>query len=83
MIDRNGSQWAGILCNDPRFQKFAAIRSGVPNTQFNQAAAAEYLRNCCGIRSRRDLNRIESARKRFAILQTEFDMWTGKQASPR
>lgn len=76
-------QQAGILCNDPRFQKFAAIRSGFPNTVFSQSAAAEYLRTACNINSRRDLNHIKAAREQFAILQTEFDVWTGKQAAPR
>lgn len=48
-------QQAGILCNDPRFQKFAATRCGLHGKQFNAIAAAQYLRDCCQIDSRRQL----------------------------
>lgn len=77
------AQQAGILCNDPQFQRFAAIRSGFTNGQFTTTAAAEYLRTCCGITSRRALNSSAPARARFNILRTEFDAWTGRIAGPR
>ena len=35
-------QQAGILCNDPQFQTFAARRTGIPTGQCNASAAAEY-----------------------------------------
>lgn len=75
-------QQAGILCNDNRFQRFAAIRCGLPNQKFGQSAAAQYLRDCCQIESRRDLDRNTAARARFQMLRTEFDAWTGKIARP-
>lgn len=77
------AQQAGILCNDPRFQKFAAIRCGLQGEQFSTTAAAEYLRDCCQIDSRRDLNINQVAQNKFRILRTEFDAWTGKIATPR
>lgn len=79
--DMPAAQQAGILCNDPRFQEFAAQRCGFPGGQFSSTAAAEYLRDCCGIQSRRWLNTDETARRKFQTLRTEFDAWTGKIAS--
>ena len=76
-------QQAGILCNDPRFQAFAAIRSGLPDTKFNVHASAEFLRDCCGITSRAELKNSATAKTRFQALRTSFDAWTGKIASPR
>jgi hypothetical protein len=76
------AQQAGILCNDPQFQKFAAIRSGVPGTQFCASAAAQYLREACNIASRRELNSDTSAQTKFAALRTTFDAWAGRIAAP-
>ena len=81
--DMPASQQAGILCNDSRFQKFAATRSGFPGAAFNASAAAEYLRTCCKIISRRHLNTNPDARARFDRLRTEFDAWTGRISKPR
>ncbi len=72
-----------MLCNDTRFQTFAAIRCGMPGQQFSNTAAAEYLRDCCQITSRRDLNIDQAAQSNFQILRTEFDAWTGKISTPR
>lgn len=77
------AQQAGILCNDPRFQRFAATRCGFPDTEFNAHAAAEYLRDCCRIDSRSRLNTDSAAMKRFQTLRTEFDAWTGRIAAQR
>ncbi|SLN39748.1 hypothetical protein [Pacificibacter marinus] len=73
---------AGILCNDPQFQKFAAIRSGLPGTQFCASAAAQYLREACKIDSRRELNTDAIAHSNFAALRTTFDAWAGRIAAP-
>jgi hypothetical protein len=81
--DMPAPQQAGILCNDPRFQSFAALRSGFPGDSFQPSAAAEYLRSCCGIASRSDLATNPNARDRFDRLLTEFDAWTGRIAQPR
>lgn len=77
------AQQAGILCNDPRFQRFAASRCGMRGQQFSANAAAQYLRDCCQIDSRKQLTTSEAARQKFQILRTEFDAWTGKIATPR
>lgn len=81
--DMPPAQQAGILCNDPRFQKFAAMRSGIIDHPFNSSAAAEYLRTCCKITSRSDLNTDEAAHATFQALRTDFDAWTGRIATPR
>jgi hypothetical protein len=77
------AQQSGILCNDPQFQTYAAVRSGFPGGQFSQTAAAEYLRNCCNIDSRRDLNTTPAAAAKFQALRTAFDAWRGRIPAQR
>lgn len=77
------AQQAGILCNDARFQTFAARRSGAPTDQLCASAAAEYLRRFCWVKSRRDLNTNQTAQNQFQRLRTEFDAWAGKIARPQ
>lgn len=76
-------QQAGILCNEPQFQRFAGIRCIGPNAELCPGAAAEYLRTVCHIKSRRELENDEGAATRFAALRTEFDAWRGRIAQPR
>ena len=76
------AQQAGILCNDPQFQKFAAIHSDLPDTKFCASASAQYLREACKIDSRRDLNTDTAAQSKFAALRTSFDAWAGRLAMP-
>lgn len=71
------------MCNNPRFQEFAATRSGFPGGQFTPSAAAEYLRYYCQIDSRRQLATNAKALHKFNALRTDFDAWTGKIATPR
>lgn len=73
-------QQAGILSNDPRFQKFAATRCGMTGTTFGTEATAEYIRTVCGITSRAELSRSTQARIRFDQLKTEFAAWSGRIA---
>lgn len=82
-LSNSPAQLAGILCNDPQFQKFAAIRSGLPDQQFNASAAAEYLRTVCNIITRRDLDLRGEAFNKFNALRTDFDAWRGRIAAPR
>nr|WP_323776268.1 hypothetical protein [Amylibacter sp.] len=72
-----------MLCNDDQFQRFAAIRCGMPGQQFCSSAAAQYLRDCCGITSRRLLNSEKPAKNKFHALRTDFDMWRGRIARER
>jgi len=83
ITSRSPAQVAGILCNDPKFQQFAATRCGLPRQQFSPTATAEYLRNVCGIVTRRDLDLLGEAFTRFNALRTDFDAWRGRIAAPR
>ena len=76
------AQQAGMLCNDDRFQRFAATRCGMPGQQFSPSAAAQYLRDCCRIDSRRQLNTDRQAQRQFQTLRTDFDAWRGRIAGP-
>lgn len=81
--DMAPAQQAGILCNDPRFQQFAANRCGLPGKQFSASASAQYLRDCCQVDSRRQLTSDCVAQTKFQSLRTEFDAWIGKIATQR
>lgn len=76
------SKQAGILCNDARFQRFAAKACKCPAEQVNASAAAQFVRTFCQVESRRHLDFNPVAREQFQTLRTEFDAWTGKIASP-
>lgn len=76
-------QQAGILSNDPAFQRFAAENSGLKGQQFSPEAAGEYIRQKCQITSRRQLARNDAAAARFRALQTDFDAACGRIAEPR
>ena len=81
--DLSAPTQAGILCNDPRFQEFAAMRLGFPKGRASPTATAEYVRRSCDIASRRDLATSPKAAARFQALRTDFDAWVGKIATPK
>lgn len=72
---------AGMICNDPRFWAFCAIKAKAP-ARFNKTAATEWLRTFCNITSRRELDTNAQAARRFDVLKTEFDAHTGKIPRP-
>lgn len=69
---------AGILCNDPQFQRFAAETVLGKGAQFTSTAAAEFLRRKCDIKSRSELVTNAAAASRLAALRTDFDAWAGR-----
>jgi hypothetical protein len=81
--DLPAPQQAGILCNDPGFRRFAAIRCGLPRGEFNSSAAAQYLRDICKIGSRCELATNPRAAEAFQRLRTEFERYRGKITAQR
>lgn len=79
----NTAQRAGILCNDPRFQRFVATRTGLPTSQASTSQAAEYVRQICKVQSRADLDKTIHASDQFGRLVTEFDAWRGRIPAQR
>ncbi|MDR6264867.1 hypothetical protein GGE09_001870 [Roseobacter sp. N2S] len=77
------AQQAGMLSNDDRFQRFAATRCGLPGQQFSPSATAQFLRDCCGITSRSQLNNERSAQNKFQALRSDFDAWRRRIANLR
>lgn len=76
-------QQAGILSNDEQFQIFAGARTIKSGVQLSTNAAAEFIRQYCGVKSRKHLPHDDDARRKFAILRTEFDAWRGRIAKPQ
>jgi hypothetical protein len=61
---------AGILCNDPRFQKWAGL-SGAD-------AAAEMVRRVCGVTSRSEINANPLAAAEWDDLHSRYLTETGQ-----
>ncbi len=76
-------QQSGILCNDLRFQQFLGAKIVKSGVTLNPTACAEYIRQHCNIKSRRDLITNPTAHAKFQALRTEFDVWIGRIGKPR
>lgn len=76
------AQQAGILCNDPQFQKYVGRHCLRLSCDVSPSAAAQYLRDICRVTSRRELDANNAARQRFEALRTDFDVWAGRLACP-
>lgn len=77
------AQQAGILCTQADFQAFCAELENLPREMATESMAAETLRQRCAIASRRFLNTVPDARRRFEAIRTDFDAWRGKISKPR
>lgn len=68
---RKLSSIAGALCNDPNFRAWASHTYGDP---FPDAeAAAQLIRDTCGVASRRDLDTNKAAAKLFKEILSDYD----------
>ncbi len=74
---------AGILCNDKRFHRFVEVQLKLRIGWITETGAAEYLRQTCGIQSRRELTTNQTAAEKFQTLRTEYDAHIGKISRPR
>lgn len=63
------AEWAGMLCNDVRFQKWA----GQPSAE----AAADMVRRVCGIRSRSEINTNARAAALWNAMHNRYRQETG------
>lgn len=66
------AQRAGIVCNEPRFWKFAS-KSYRPVRTSDEAA--DFVRSHCGIVSRAELDANQVAEWKFRNLMAEYDEW--------
>jgi hypothetical protein len=75
--EKRGSlaQQAGILCNDPAFQRFMGER--VHLDLAGAEATAVMVREYCGIHSRSELDSDEAAAAKFRDLRADFKLWMG------
>jgi hypothetical protein len=77
------AQQAGILSNNMVFRAFVSAQLGLSDHgPVSANAAAEHLRDTCGVTSRADLNTNTAARARFDRLVTDFDAWRGLLPRP-
>lgn len=83
------SKRAAILCNDPIFQEWIAIRNGnryepAENEDVRKNDAASYLRLECGIHSRAELNREDSSPyAAFDKMENSYLVSIGRRTDPR
>lgn len=72
------AQQAGILCNDPVFQKWAYEEYGtyIEDGRLHAADnAAAFVRAECFVQSRADLDGNEAAARKFRDLRADFKLW--------
>src|SRR6185312_13461854 len=73
---------AGMLPSDPKFRQWAALTyPGI--AMLDSAMAEDFIRETCGIDSRRELLTNDKAYQAFLALETEYGIATGKIAEPR
>lgn len=82
------SQRSAILCGDPIFQEWIAIRNGIPwditvDEEYRKEDAAKLLRSACDIHSRRELDRDDQALEKYTTLETSYLVSVGRMAAPR
>lgn len=78
--ERLTSERAAMLCGNPEFGRFLGNASGYPVGEYD---TANVLRARLSISSRRELDTDPEARKRFEILENEFNAQTGRIAHVR
>ena len=86
-VDKRLSAQAGIRCADPRFWKFIyeydqSLYEGI-DANGDVEAAAEFVRQYCGVDSRRDLDNFTAAGGTWTGLNAEFEEWSGQVAEAR
>ena len=69
------AQQAGILCNDPQFQKWLGVDT--------ETLAVGTVRSMCGVDSRSQLDTWENAGPRWDDIVGKYRIATGQQAEPR
>lgn len=62
---------AAIICTEPAFQKWAALR-GYEQTE---EGAAEFVRQECGVASRAEIARDQPSGEKFLELRTDYKLW--------
>ncbi len=68
------SQQAGMLCNDPVFQRFVSEQyfAGAP---INTDEVVEVVRHRCEVQSRSEFDTDEAAARRWRKLHADFEAW--------
>lgn len=70
------SRDAALLCKDHRFQRYAALHTG---HEVSETAAIHYLKNQCGIQSRKELDHDQNALHQFIQLHRNYGTWCKEQ----
>jgi hypothetical protein len=73
------SQQAAMRSDEGAFWKF--LEKNYDRSTWSPEAAAEHIRQLCGVHSRRDLNDNHKARVLWHQLDREFLVWSGRLAS--
>jgi hypothetical protein len=61
------AQQAGIMCHQVAFQQFVEAK--------DEEAAAQFIRDHCGVLSRSKLDHNDAAAKKFLDLKSEYEFW--------
>ena len=69
------SAQAAIRCNEPGFQLFINARFELDNPAETPERAAQFVREYCAVKSRKDINRENSSGMIWAELDNEYQSW--------
>ena len=65
----SAAQQAGMLCADPKFQRYLLERHQC------RTDAADYVRAFCGVESRAELTTDKEANHRWCLMRQEYRAW--------
>ena len=66
-------QQAGMRCNEPAFWKF--LHEKMDYACEDEEAAAETVRDICGVKSRAEIRDADMSGKRWARLNSDYEFW--------
>lgn len=66
------AQQAGIMCSEGAFRQFVEAK--------DEEAAAQFIREHCGVLSRRHLDHNDEAARKFLDLKADYEIWLREAA---
>jgi hypothetical protein len=69
------AQSAILVCKEPDFCMFVAHKREEAFAGVDEEAAASYIKERCGVSTRKELDTVDGARSRYGALMAEYREW--------
>lgn len=76
------TQWFGIACGAPRFQRWCREYFGM-SIEVDREIAADLVRGFCGVKSRSEFATNPVARQKALDMMADYEAATGQMAEDR